>query len=163
MGFYILEPCHSTPSPLELKLLSSEPVLSMLRLHYHAVMTGGTEKLATANKEDLHTTEEKLAMPEGDFVALKGLHMSTALSDSLERLQAAASHQEVTDRLHHVGVVLQGFSERGEHHKIGTEELNWKQVLERYVFKCRGAYTSTLSTLDQCCCCYKPRLHDYFR
>ena len=132
MGLYTLDPCHSTPSPLELKLLSSEPPLSMLRLHYHIAVVGSVEKLATASKEDLHTPEEKLVIPESDFVALKGLHMSTALSDSFKRLQASASHNEVIDRLHHLGVVLQCFRKRDVLRKENkTEELDWKLVLER--------------------------------
>ena len=132
MGQYTLDPCHSTPSPLDPKLLSSEPPLSMLRLHYHIAMAGGVGKLATANKEDMYAPEEKLAIPESDFVALRGLHVSTALSDSFERLETAASHKEVIDRLHHLGVVLQGFRQRGElHTEIETEELDWKRVLER--------------------------------
>lgn len=121
---------HSTPSPLEPSLLSSDPALSMLRLHYHVAMQGGVENLL---KTQSHTEIEKLRISNSDLLALRAVHLQSSLLDCFKSLQAASSHSEVMHHLYHFSVLLQVCSSTAKGLKVtGVDcDMEWNQALER--------------------------------
>ena len=131
------ESSHSTLSPLAPSLLSSDPALSMLRLHYHVAMQGGVEKLLKAQDfvAQSHADSEKLKLPSGDLKALKATHLQTSCIECFKILQAASSHDGVTHLLHSLSVLLQvcGITAKGLKTASvdGGLQLEWNQVLER--------------------------------
>lgn len=133
MDSYRSDCTHSTPSLLE-PSLSSDPALSMLRLHYHAAMQSSVEKLLKT--QDFGDTEnDKLRIPRGDLLSLIAMHLQSSCLDCFKSLQAASSHDGVTHHLHSFGVLLQVCGNMANGLKAATVDtglqLEWNEVLER--------------------------------
>ena len=108
----------------------SDPLLSMLRLCYHSAMMRGIENLVRMNEKDLQSTNEKLSVPHGDFIAVKALYLDSVVHDCFSNLRAASTHKEVENCLHHLEMLLVASSGR---ERALSAELDWKKVLERQV------------------------------
>ena len=118
--------CHTTPSPLELSLVTSEPLLSMLRLHYHVALNGDMETVI-ARREDLSSLEdEKLRLQQCDVRSMKSLHWWLTLADCCNELQEASSHCKVLDTLSHLELLLSSHQSWGF-----NENMDWKQLTQR--------------------------------
>ena len=98
---------HSIPCPVGPGLLTSEPLLSMLRSHYHVALTGNVSRLLDAYESGDHqllstNSDNKLCMPSHDIKSLKSLQMKLPVDD----LTKFSSHQEVIKSMQLASVVV---------------------------------------------------------
>ena len=99
---------HSTPCPVDLELLTSEPLLSMLRTHYHVALAGSIGRLIDAYESgdqqllSVADSDEKLCVPSCDIRSLKCLQIKLPVED----LASLSSHQEVINNMQLASVVI---------------------------------------------------------
>ena len=99
---------HSTPCPVDPELLTSEPLLSMLRTHYHVALAGSIDRLVDAYESgdqqllSVANSDEKLCVPSCDIRSLKCLQMKLPVDD----LATLSSHQEVINNMQLACVVM---------------------------------------------------------
>ena len=133
MGSYGLDYAHSTPSPLDLNLYMSEPLLSMLRIHYLYSVSKSTEAIIKDQKEEL--TDKKLLVSNSDITSLQSLNLRKSLADYFNELLSASSHGKVLETLHHVIVLLHtSFNVGRKGCEISLPKhvgLQWKNVVEK--------------------------------
>lgn len=99
---------HSTPCPVDPDLLTSEPLLSMLRVYYHVSLTGSVDRLIvvyeSGGRELLSAADcdGKLAIPSHDIKSLKCLQMKLPVDD----IATLPSHQDVVKNMHLASVMI---------------------------------------------------------
>ena len=99
---------HSTPCPVDPGLLTSEPLLSMLRTHYHVALAGSIGRLVDAYESQdqqllsVANSDDKLCIPSHDIKSLKCLQMRLPVDD----LATLSSHQEVIKNMQLASVVV---------------------------------------------------------
>lgn len=89
---------------LERSLLTSDPLLSMLRVHYHVALTGSVSELLVANDSGClqSVDDEWLCMPAHDIKSLKCLQQSMSLNE----LTPFTSHEDVIKTIHLANVTV---------------------------------------------------------
>lgn len=112
-------------SPVDTGLLTSDPMLSMLRVHYHVALSGNvSELLKTCDSEQMQSAgDEKLCIPPHDIKSLKCLQLRVWFDD----LAALTSHQEVIKAIQVATVVAVTSSQ--VHTSLGFN--NWTSALEK--------------------------------
>ena len=99
---------HSTSCPVDPGLLTSKPLLSMLRTHYHVALAGSIGRLIDAyESQDQQllskaTSDDKLCIPSHDIKSLKCLQMRLPVDD----LATLSSHQDVIKNMQLSSVVV---------------------------------------------------------
>lgn len=99
---------HSTPCPVDPGLLTSEPLLSMLRTHYHVALAGSVGRLIDAYESgdqqllSIANSDDKFCIPSHDIKSLKCLQMRLPVDD----LATLSSHQEVIKNIQLTSVVV---------------------------------------------------------
>lgn len=90
-------------SPVDTDLLTSDPVLSMLRVHYHVALSGSvSELLKTCDSEQmLSSDDQKLCIPLHDIKSLKCLQLRVCFDE----LAALTSHQEMLKAIQLANIV----------------------------------------------------------
>ena len=134
---YKLECRHLTPSPLDPKLFTSDPLLSMLRLDYHSAMIGSPEQIISAyESHPLPMEDEKLAIPPSDILSMKSLSVILSLKKYFHQLKFASSHDGVIAILNHTEVILNNCKLYGEllhfQNLFHDGQIEWKNTIERY-------------------------------
>lgn len=134
-----LECSHFTLPPLDPKMFSSEPLLSMLRLHYHSAMVGKPDDIISSyERRQLPCADEKLSIPPADILSMKSLSVSSSLTENFHQLKSATSHDRVKTILHHTEAVLRTCTLYGDVRQfqriINDEDIGWKKAMERLIF-----------------------------
>ena len=101
---------HSTPCPVDPGLLTSEPLPSMLRTHYHVALAGGVGRLINVYRSgdqqllssSAASSDDTLSVPSHDIKSLQCLQMRLPVDD----LAALSSHQEVVKNMQLASVVV---------------------------------------------------------
>ena len=111
--------------PVDTGLLTSDPVLSMLRVHYHVALCGSVSGLLeTCDSEQMQSAhDEKLCVPAHDIKSLKCLQLRVCFDE----LAALTSHQEVTKVIQLANVVAITGSQI--HKSLSFD--NWTSALEK--------------------------------
>lgn len=106
-------------------LLTSDPVLSMLRVHYHVALCGSVSGLLeTCHSEQMESAhDEKLCIPPHDIKSMKCLQLRVRFDE----LAALTSHQEVVKTIQLANVVAVTGSQI--HGSLGFEY--WTSALEK--------------------------------
>ena len=129
---YELEEHHLTPSPLDPKLFTSDPLLSMLRLYYYSAMTGPPDKIIAAHQNNvLHSTDEKITLPSSVISSLRSLSVVLILRECFDKLRGASSHSEVARLLHRIGVVLCSWAVYGDRVDLDSLQCAWRDTFQR--------------------------------
>ena len=113
-------------SPMDTGLLTSDPVLSMLRVHYHIALCGGVSKLLeTCDSEHIMQSarDEKLCISPHDIKSLTCLQLRVCFDE----LAALTSHEEVLKAIQLANVVVATGSQI--HKSLGFDD--WTSVLEK--------------------------------
>jgi hypothetical protein len=120
---------HSTPCPVDPGLLTSEPLLSMLRTHYHVALTGNIGRLidnyeSGEQQRSAANSDNQLCVPSHDIKSLQCLQMRLPVDD----LATLSSHQEVVKKIQLASVVIRcrPLSHGGDRH--GTD---WRKGVEK--------------------------------
>ena len=123
---------HSIPCPVNPGLLTSEPLLSMLRTHYHVALTGGVGRLITVCESgdqqllssSTANSDDKLCIPSHDFKSLQCLQMRLPVDD----LATLSSHQEVVKNVQLASIVILC---KPLSHRRGGYETDWSKGVEK--------------------------------
>lgn len=105
-----LDSGDSTPSLVDPDLLTSEPVLSMLRTHYCVAMSGSVAALVKAydSGEQLSgVSDKRLCMPRHNIKSLKCLELSLVLTECFSQLAILTSHKDVIKTIQLADVIVQ--------------------------------------------------------
>ena len=114
---------HSISCILDPTLLTSEPILICLRVHYHVSLSGSVTGLIEAFDSGCrqYFNDEKLSLPAQDVKSLKCLHQAM----SIEEVAPLMSHEAVFKTLHLANI------------KIASNQLSnknipqWKKLLDK--------------------------------
>ena len=97
---------HSTPCPGDPGLLTSDPLLSMLRTHYHVALAGSVAKLLRVHEVvDEHRpahSDDQLRIPNHDIKSLRCLGMRLPFDE----LASLPCHQEVNSTMELASVMV---------------------------------------------------------
>ena len=123
---------HSTPCPVDPDLLTSEPLLSMLRTHYHVALAGGVGRLIDVYKSgeqqllssSAASSDDLLSVPSHDIKSLQCLQMRLPVAD----LAALSSHQEVIKNMQLASVVV--LCKPLSHWKVG-HRTDWSKGVKK--------------------------------
>lgn len=132
---YDLDYGHPTPSPLDPKLFTSEPLLSMLRIQYLYYISNDV----ITNCKNCEGLDQKLQLHVDELASLQCLNLMQSLTDYLSQLMSAGSHRNVVETLQHVSVLLHtAHCLELEGRGYGTSLPKnvgslWSSVAERYV------------------------------
>lgn len=135
VGYYEVDPEHTTPSLLEPDLISAEPLLSMLRMQYLHHMA--RDVITSGQNHD--GMDPKLHVPPGELTSLRCLNLKECLVSDFELLTSASSHRKVSETLEQVLLLLHTARclwERGSGFAAFPENMGslWVGVAERLVW-----------------------------
>ncbi len=129
--------CHLTPSPLEPALLASDPLLGMLRLAYHSIVTGPPDKLISAYQNNVLCSlddDDKMVVPSSDIAALSALSVAVCLKEYVSLLRRASTHDQVVGVLYRIEVVLRNWTVCGGWVDMGRLQCDWRKAFMRYMY-----------------------------
>ena len=110
---------------MDIGLLTSDPVLSMLRVHYHVALCGSVSGLlVTCDSEQMQSAhDEKLRIPLHDIKSLNCLQLRVCFDE----LATLTSHQDVVKAIQLANVVAITGSQI--HKSLGFDD--WTNALEK--------------------------------
>ena len=133
MKGYNLDMNHKTTCCMDPNLFTSDPLLSMLRLHYNVALAGGVNELISDQEKhqpSLEAQDGKLRLLKCDVLGLKCFSMDMRLKHCFEQLKEATSHSDVVKLLQYTEVVFNA-SYSQVTGSVVVSDVQWKEAIVR--------------------------------